>query len=247
MGTCFRNRKRTGPTMRNILLWAGIAVLAFQDYFKKPVKPTRQQQFFQTGGTSQAFIEGVESSTTQRKNTIKSYQKVAEKIKAMFGNVSILDYGAGLGLGTEMMKEVTGGKVDSFEPYPVNWESNYPVTYTNSSSIKKKYDVIVSLNVLNVLPEEIRDNAIRSIYKNLKKGGTAFISTRKWSGDVNAAKNFEKGPEYKSIIVLTKGQRVFQKGFDGNELVDYVYEVLGDSVDIVKSNFGANSVMLIKL
>ena len=45
--------------MRNILLWAGIAVLAFQDSFKKkPVKPTRQQQFFQTGGTSQAFIEG---------------------------------------------------------------------------------------------------------------------------------------------------------------------------------------------
>ena len=216
--------------MKNILLWAGIAVLAFQDSFKKSIN-----------------IQGIESSTTQRKNTIKSYQKVAEKIKSMFDNVSILDYGAGLGLGTEMMKKVTGSKVDSFEPYPVNWESNLPVTYTDSSSIKKKYDVIVSLNVLNVLPEDIRDNAIRNIYKNLKKGGTAFISTRKWTGDVNAAKNFEKGPEYKSIIVLTKGQRVFQKGFDANELVDYIYEVLGDSVDIVKSNFGANSVMLIKL
>ena len=234
--------------MKNILLWAGIAILAFQDYFKQqPVKPIRRQQFLQTGETSQAFIEGVESSTTQRKNTIKSYEKVAEKIKVMFGNVSILDYGAGLGLGTEMMKKVTGGKVDSFEPYPVNWESNFPVTYTDSSSIKKKYDVIVSLNVLNVLPEDIRYNAVTNIYKNLKKGGTAFISTRKWTGDVNSAKNFEKGPEYKSIIVLTKGQRVFQKGFDGNELVDYVYEVLGNSVDVVKSNFGANSIMLIKL
>ena len=46
--------------MKNILLWAGIAVLAFQDYFKKqPVKPTRRQQFLQTGETSQAFIEGI--------------------------------------------------------------------------------------------------------------------------------------------------------------------------------------------
>ena len=45
--------------MKNILLWAGIAVLAFQDYFKKqPVKPTKRQQFLQTGETSQAFIAG---------------------------------------------------------------------------------------------------------------------------------------------------------------------------------------------
>ena len=43
--------------MRNILLWVGIAALALQDYFKKqPVKTTRQQQFLQTGETSQAFI-----------------------------------------------------------------------------------------------------------------------------------------------------------------------------------------------
>ena len=46
--------------MRNILLWAGIAILAFQDYFKQqPVKPTRRQQFLQTGETSQAFVEGI--------------------------------------------------------------------------------------------------------------------------------------------------------------------------------------------
>ena len=217
--------------MKNILLWVGIAALALQDYFKnQPVK-----------------IEGVESSTTQRKNTIKSYKKVAEKIKVMFENVSVLDYGAGLGLGTEVMKSIIGNNVDSFEPYPVNWKSDIPVTYTNSSSIKKKYDVIVSLNVLNVLPKDIRDDAVRTIYKSLKKGGTALISTRKWSGDVNAAKNYEKGPEYKSIIVLTRNERVFQKGYDGNELVDYIYELLGNSVDIVKSNFGANSIMLIKL
>lgn len=45
--------------MRNILIWVGIVALSLQDYFKKqPVKTTRQQQFFETGGTSQAFIEG---------------------------------------------------------------------------------------------------------------------------------------------------------------------------------------------
>ena len=62
-----------GGSMRNILLWAGLAVLAFQDYFKKPVKPTRQQQFFQTGGTSQAFIEGVGGTYSSIKKILTKY------------------------------------------------------------------------------------------------------------------------------------------------------------------------------
>jgi hypothetical protein len=63
--------------MKNILLWAGIAVLAFQDYFKKqPVKPTRRQQFLQTGETSQAFIEGT---------NIYSYTSIKKKLIYYFG------------------------------------------------------------------------------------------------------------------------------------------------------------------
>ena len=43
--------------MKNILIWIGIVALSLQDYFKnQPVKTTRQQQFLQTGETSQAFI-----------------------------------------------------------------------------------------------------------------------------------------------------------------------------------------------
>ena len=62
-----------GGSMKNILLWAGIAVLAFQDSFKKkPVKPTRSQQFFQTGATSQAFIEGTNSIWSK---ILKLYKK----------------------------------------------------------------------------------------------------------------------------------------------------------------------------
>ena len=60
--------------MRNILLWAGIAVLAFQDSFKKkPIKTTRQQQFFQTGATSQAFIEGVGGTYSSIKKILTKY------------------------------------------------------------------------------------------------------------------------------------------------------------------------------
>ena len=41
--------------MKNILLWAGIGFLVFKDQLF-PKKTTRQQQFLQTGGTTQAFI-----------------------------------------------------------------------------------------------------------------------------------------------------------------------------------------------
>ena len=60
--------------MKNILLWVGIAALALQDYFKKqPVKTTRQQQFLQTGETSQAFIAGNKSVFTTAKKVLIKY------------------------------------------------------------------------------------------------------------------------------------------------------------------------------
>ena len=62
--------------MKNILIWVGIVALSLQDYFKKqPVKTTRQQQFLQTGGTSQAFIEGY---SDDKKILIKYFGKPQE-------------------------------------------------------------------------------------------------------------------------------------------------------------------------
>ena len=66
--------------MKNILLWAGIAILAFQDYFKQqPVKPTRRQQFLQTGETSQAFVEG--TKLEHRKQLQKYFGKPTSNYK----------------------------------------------------------------------------------------------------------------------------------------------------------------------
>ena len=47
-----------GGNMRNTLFWIALAALSLQDLFKKQSPTKRQQQFFQTGGTAQAFIEG---------------------------------------------------------------------------------------------------------------------------------------------------------------------------------------------
>ena len=72
--------------MKNILLWAGITALAFQDYFKKKSvkQTTRSQQFLQTGATSQAFIAGHKSVFTAAKKVLTKYIGSPKKIKKTY-------------------------------------------------------------------------------------------------------------------------------------------------------------------
>ena len=198
---------------------------------------------------SQVVRSEKSSGTTQVATTTGSYVKAANLIKDIKGNV--LDYGAGLGLGTDAMSNTLGRTVDSFEPNPERWQGKKEATFTASEQINKKYDAIVSLNVLNVVPKDIRDAIVQDIFDKLNVGGKAVISTRKWTGDVNAAKNAVPGTEEKSLIITRKqggeNVEVFQKGFDGNELVDYIQELLGDKATIVKNtSFGANGVIITK-
>ncbi len=189
------------------------------------------------------------SGTTQVATTTGSYKKVASKIDP---DSTVLDYGAGLGLGTDAMSEVLGKDVDSFEINVDRWKGKNKPTYTKAQDINKKYDSIVSLNVVNVVPREVRDFIVQDIFDNLNDNGTAYISSRGFKGDVAGAKNFTKGPEEKSIIIQRRkgGETVdvYQKGFDGKELVDYVQETLGDSAKVESDNtFGNRGVKITKL
>ena len=102
------------------------------------------------------------------------------------------------------MSEVTGEDVDSYEVNPERWKGKKPPTYTKSQDIGKKYSNIVSLNVLNVVPRKVRDFIVGDIGSKLKLGGKAYISTRKFKGDINNAKNSRPGDEPGSIIVQRK-------------------------------------------
>lgn len=195
-----------------------------------------------------------QSSTTQRANTKGSYEKVASKILADNPNAKVLDFGAGLGIGSDAMSGVIGNRVDSYEPFADNWQGSTPPTFSNVEQIKDKYDNIVSLNVLNVVKKSVRDSIVYDIYNLLKEGGSAYISARKYNGDIVTAKNKETssvGAEEKSRVFTRNvdGQEVsiYQKGFDGNDLVDYVSGLLGDKAIVTKDNsFGATGVVVKK-
>jgi hypothetical protein len=189
------------------------------------------------------------SGTTQVATTTGSYVKAANIAKSL-GAKSILDYGAGLGLGSDAMSDIVPN-VESFEPNPERWKGKKQPAFTSSADINKTYDAVVSLNVLNVVPKDIRDAIVKDIYNKLNEGGSAIISSRGWTGDINLAKNAEKGPEPKSAIIKRKEAGgitdVYQKGFDGNELVEYVSDLLGDNVTVKKDNsFGKAGVVITK-
>jgi len=193
------------------------------------------------------------SGTTQIPKTTSSYVNAANEFNKLNVKGRVLDYGAGLGLGTDAMSKILGKPVESYEINPERWRGKKSVTYTKSEDIDGKFDGIVSLNVINVVPKNIRDFIIQDIYNHLKDGGKAIISSRKFEKDIANTKNFELGPEDKSYIVKRpkdgKLINVYQKGFDGNELIDYVKEVLGNKVDVRKANkgFGAIGVIIEKL
>jgi hypothetical protein len=188
------------------------------------------------------------SGGTQRAITTGSYVKVANMAKKL-GAKSILDYGAGFGLGSDAMAEVIPS-VDSYEPNYENWKGKNKPTFTVNTDINKTYDAVVSLNVLNVVPKDIRDAIVKDIYNKLNDNGTAIVSARGWAGDVREGKG-RLGEENNSRYILSKqdGENVerYQKGFDGNELVDYVKDLLGNNVEVKKDNsFGKAGVVITK-
>ena len=189
------------------------------------------------------------AATTQVATTVGSYKKAALFLTDIIESGSkVLDYGAGLGKGTLAMREVlspAGIEVESYEPFPERGETP---TYTDPNQINEKFDAVVNLNVLNVVPKDIRDAITSHIISVLKPEGVALISTRKWNGDITQAKNFKDGPEEKSMIVLRKkgGEtiEVFQKGFDGKELQEYISSFTSREVTALGGKFGANCIMV---
>lgn len=208
------------------------------------------------------IIEGIEyqkgSFTTQVVTTTGSYRKVGLLLRPLFPTVGVrkyrvLDYGAGIGLGTIALQGALGQKfvVDSYEPAADR--SQIKVTYNSSDQLIAPYDAIVCLNVLNVLELRIRSAVVRNILELLGPKGYAFIGVRKWSGDVNsvAPETSSFGKEDKSIWLMKKTKagpvKVFQKGFDGLELVEYITKIAGEGYDVRRvSGIAGNSVLVTK-
>lgn len=195
-------------------------------------------------------IEGQKgSSTTQVATTKSTYVKSGKDLKDKIPHdAKVLNYGAGLDHTSEGIKEGLGeGKhtVHDYEPFPERRKAK--PTYTDSSEIPNNhYHAVVCHNVLNVVQPHIRHAITKHIFDTMKEGGVAHIGTRKYKGDIDQAKNASPASdEDKALWIHKKGGDVYQKGFDGDELKQYVESQAkkhGHQVEVKKNNMAANGV-----
>ena len=151
-------------------------------------------------------------------STVPSYIKAAD-VLGDEGN--LLDFGAGRGQGAAQIK------ADTFEPFA---REGFTPTYDQASKIPdNSYNRVTSLNVLNVMPRQLRDEAVDNIGRILAPKGSAVITTR--GKDVLTAKG-KKGDEPMSII--TERDSTYQKGFTQPELKEYITKQLGVGFEVTK-------------
>lgn len=168
---------------------------------------------------------------TQIIGTLPTYEKAKMLFELNKAKGRGIDYGAGLGEGAKILK------ADTYEPYPKGWKP----TFTNPEEIPDEaYGKLTNLNVLNVVPREVRDEMVLDMGRVMRPKSHGIITTR--GADVMNAKG-EKGPEPMSVIT---SRDTYQKGFDKNELIDYLRYMLGDDFDIDKLNLGPAGAMVQK-
>lgn len=157
-------------------------------------------------------------SNSQKTQLGSSTEPSYLKAQKVLGEGKTLDFGAGRGQGASKIG------ADTLEPFP---REGFSPTFTNASDIpNESYENITSLNVLNVMPRETRDQAVADIGRVLSPGGRAVVTTR--GRDVMNAKG-RQGPEPLSIITSAD---TYQKGFTQPELRDYMQLQLGEGFTI---------------
>lgn len=177
---------------------------------------------------------------TQVSTTGGSYKKAGELLaKHLPDNSVVLSGGAGLDHTKPALLSGLGGthQVHDFEPNPGRRKA--PPEFSDDANIPNNhYDGQVWMNVHNVVEPHVREHIYNTIFRTAKEGGHVVIGARKWAGDVAMTKNFEPGVEKNSIWVnKAKGEKSYQKGYDGNELKDEVEshaKRLGHEVEVTK-------------
>ena len=176
--------------------------------------------------------EAKASQKTQIPGTEPTYRKAYDILEREKPGGHTLDYGAGLGHGSRLMG------AESFEPFP---REGFSPTFIRPEDIPtEEFDRLVNLNVLNVLPRDVRDATVENIGRVMRPGGMGIVTTR--GRDVlNAAG--EAGPEPMSKITSIG---TYQKGFSPEELREYLTYMLGKDYDISRLNLGPAGAMVRK-
>lgn len=184
---------------------------------------------------------------TQIDGTKSTYENIFDYLKkqypSTYKDIRVLDASSGLGLGTAAGMSM-GFDVTDIEPY-VHPDSEYFPDYMDYSSLQDKvasgevepFDFIISNAVLNVIPQDTRDNMVAWFDSVLADGGTLWVNTldgnyTKDKPNVTTAGNYEsENKEGNEIFVERSGS--VQKGFFPDELKAYLKDALGQGYTVL--------------
>ena len=209
--------------------------LGVGNYGRKPRLRTSEEldRDYPNWNDTQTTSKGGHS--TQITGTVSTYRKIGEMLKQNgMDGVSVLDASSGKGVGTEALRDM-GFDVDDVEPYAPNDRKNAP-TYDSYDKIDKKYDVIISNAVLNVIPDDWRADVLRNMAAHLADGGMMIVNTR----GVDEAKGVKNKVELDdaSEILISNGKggfRSYQKFYNHETLAKFIKDTLGDGYVIEKA------------
>lgn len=205
-------------------------------------------------GTKEKSDKEYRNHPTQVKNTIRTYEKIYSYLSKDNFDGTILDASSGLGLGTLKGREL-GFSVEDVEPFA---PLSHKPTFTSYHDIDKQFDVIISNMVLNVIPQDTRDNLVRMLFLKLKSNGKMFFIVR----GKNEIKKQKSGLPFHDDNKLNNeigefffpNKKSYQKGFTSNELKTYVEDTLQNNtfgftierLHKANSNFKNNIGVIIK-
>ena len=213
---------------------------------------------------------------TQIASTESTYRKLFDRMEKEnpngWQNMRVLDASSGLGLGTQAGREM-GFNVTDIEPFP---NSTYNPDYTDYSDLQQRvesgevepFDYIISNAVLNVIPQDTRDNLVAAMGSLLKPGGKLFVNViskdyegaRKSNPNLDESRTTRKGTartmegDYsKSGNAAGRGHETFvwgsnsvQKVFSTPELIGYLKDALGDGYTVKRDSIGMTGVLVTK-
>jgi hypothetical protein len=163
---------------------------------------------------------------TQRPNTTSTYLKFYKLLTPEEQQGKGLDYSAGLGKGSALLRQEFNANIESYEPFP--HENSEDITYSGLNSLPDKlYDYIFCSAVLNVVEQDIRNFIVLDIYAHLKPGGQAIIGVRSKADVLSARTAYVIDAENGEIIDRVRGS--YQKGFTGPELREYISDILPEA------------------
>lgn len=177
---------------------------------------------------------------TQISSTVKSYRRIYDFLQSEGFDGTILDASSGLGYGTRAGIEEYGFNVEDIEPFP---DKDYNPKYKDYSTLNKKYDVVISNAVLNVLPQDQRDALVIKMGELLNDGGRMFVSTR--GRDVDSLASNKNNTNISPMEWFVDSTGSYQKGFTKPELVAYLQDALGDGFTVKPTNLVSGTAVIV--